>query len=119
MVSHRREVRTLPHRVLVAAVLVANAGCTCDFREDLANEAVLRFNLKVLREVVLEYEDPDDCLRELDQLVAQGLLRQIPVDPFAAEGSTWLVARNDAGCIRDIRSTSTATARDGSLYRDW
>jgi len=80
---------------------------------------VLRSNLRTLRDVIQEYEGPDGCLRELDQLIADGLLLGLPRDPLAAEGSTWLVVRDDAGCIRDVRSTSTAIARDGSLYRDW
>lgn len=78
MVSRRREARTVGVRVLGAAVLIVIAGCICEPWEDLSDEAVLRTNLKTLRDVIREYEGPDRCVRELDELVAEGHLRGFP-----------------------------------------
>jgi hypothetical protein len=81
---------------------------------------VLRTNLSALRDGIDQYErDTADCLRDLDRLVVEGYFRAIPLDPFAENRSEWDLVRDGAGCIRDVRSTSTETAEDGSPYRDW
>jgi hypothetical protein len=41
------------------------------------------------------------------------------VDPFASKRSAWHSVRDQAGCVRDVRSTSAEIAEDGSRYRDW
>lgn len=119
MARGREVLGRLPASV-VTAVLLVGAGCrACPRITKESREAVLRTDLKVMRDVVGQYEHDAGCLHDLEQLVADGYLRQLPRDPFAAEGSTWLAVRNDAGCIQDVRSTSMETALDGSPYREW
>jgi len=104
--------------VLGVALLVV-AGCVVCRLPEEAFEAVLRTNLGAIRDAIHGYERDGGCLRDLAQLVAEGYLRQLPVDPFAENRSVWYSVRDDGGCICDVRSTSNETAEDGTRYRDW
>lgn len=83
-------------------------------------EAVLRTNLRALRESIAEFhEDQGRGPESLQALVAAGYLRQLPVDPMSGNSSTWDVEMADDGAIVDVHSASEDKALDGSLYGDW
>lgn len=103
--------------VLGAALLVT--GCAVCEMSDGGREAVLRANLLILRDVITSYRHDGGCVADLEQLVTSGYLRALPSDPFASDGSAWSTLRDQLHCINSVRSTSTATAIDGSRYSDW
>ncbi len=93
-----------------------------------AKESVLRQNLFTLRTVIDEYTyDKQKAPQTLEDLVAAGYLRQIPVDPMTGSNRTWKLIMEDALTsvnqtepgIFDVRSGSDKIGLDGTPYSDW
>jgi general secretion pathway protein G len=93
-----------------------------------SKEAVLRNNLFTLRTVIDEYTyDKQKAPQTLQDLVSDGYLRQIPVDPITGSADSWKLVMEDATNmvnqtepgIFDVRSGSDKTSLEGSPYSDW
>ena len=93
-----------------------------------AKESVLRNNLFTLRTVIDEYTyDKQKAPQSLEDLVREGYLRQVPVDPITGVNTSWKVIMEEAMTsvnqtepgIFDIRSGSTNTSLEGTPYSEW
>ncbi len=83
-------------------------------------EAVLLADLYQMRSCIdVHFERTGRYPREMSDLVDIGLLRSVPTDPMTMSADTWLLERNAAGEIFDIRSGALGTGLDGTSYRDW
>ncbi len=89
-----------------------------------AKESVLKSNLFTLRSVIDHYTyDKEKPPQALEDLVAEGYLRQIPVDPFTQSSDAWEIVTDvgpsgESG-VFDVRSGSDRTGLDGSPYNEW
>lgn len=92
-----------------------------------AKESVLRQNLFTLRVVIDEFTyDKAKAPQALQDLVSEGYLRQLPVDPMTGEAD-WNVIMEDALTsvnqtepgIYDIRSKSDKKSLEGTPYNEW
>lgn len=90
---------------------------------DQAKEAVLRDNLRAVRDIIDKFHADNGRYPEaLDELVEKKYLRALPVDPITESASTWqLVPVPDGakGAIYSIRSGAAGSAADGTRYTDW
>jgi general secretion pathway protein G len=93
-----------------------------------AKESVLRNNLFTLRTVIDEYTfDKKKAPQSLEDLVREGYLRQIPIDPMTGSDKTWVVIMEDALTsvdqtepgIYDVRSGSDRISLEGTPYSEW
>jgi general secretion pathway protein G len=93
-----------------------------------AKESVLRNNLFTLRTVIDEYTfDKKKAPQSLEDLVREGYLRQIPIDPMTGSDKTWVVIMEDALTsvdqtepgIYDVRSGSDRVSLEGTPYSEW
>ena len=93
-----------------------------------AKESVLKNNLFTMRTVIDEYTyDKGKAPQALQDLVNDGYLRQIPVDPITASSTSWKVIMEEASSggtqneqgIRDVRSGSDKSSLEGTPYSDW
>jgi general secretion pathway protein G len=93
-----------------------------------AKESVLKNNLFALRTVIDEYTfDKQKAPQSLQELVTDGYLRQIPVDPMTGSDQTWKVIIEDVLTaastsepgIFDVRSGSDAKSLEGTAYSEW
>ena len=93
-----------------------------------SKESVLKNNLYTLRTVIDEYTyDKQKAPQNLSDLVSEGYLRQVPVDPMTSSADTWKLIMEDASNtvnqsepgIFDVRSGSDKTSLEGSPYSDW
>ena len=93
-----------------------------------ARESVLRNNLFTLRTVIDEYSfDKKKAPQTLQDLVSEGYLRQIPIDPITGSSDTWVVVNEDALTsvdqtepgIFDVRSGSDEKSLEGTPYSEW
>ena len=93
-----------------------------------AKESVLRQNLFSLRTVIDEYTyDKQKAPQQLDELVKEGYLRQIPLDPIVGNNTSWKIIMEDASAsasqsepgIFDVRSSSEKTSLEGTPYSEW
>lgn len=94
-----------------------------------SKESLLRNNLFTLRNMIDEYTiDKQKAPQSLDDLVSEGYLRSVPVDPITGSSSTWKLIMEEATAsvnqtepgIFDVRSGSDATSPlDNTPYADW
>ncbi|HME06544.1 MAG TPA: type II secretion system protein [Bryobacteraceae bacterium] len=93
-----------------------------------AKESVLKNNLFTMRSVIDEYTyDKQKAPQSLQDLVSEGYLRQIPVDPITNSADTWKPIMEDSQAsvsqtepgLFDIRSGSDKTSLEGTPYSDW
>ena len=101
---------------------------------DKAKEAVLRTDLRTLRDVIDQYyADKGKYPASLDVLVEEQYIRAIPVDPMTKSADTWITVfeepKLDAAPVEsdeetgpgimDIHSGSEQTGSDGRPYSEW
>jgi general secretion pathway protein G len=93
-----------------------------------AKESVLKSNLFTLRTVIDEYTyDKQKAPQTLNDLVSDGYLRQVPVDPMTNNADSWKIIMEDASNtvnqsepgIFDVRSGSEKTSLEGTPYSEW
>ena len=90
-------------------------------------EAVLKNNLFTLRNVIDEYTfDKKKAPQALQDLVDQGYLRQVPIDPITGNDQ-WRVVMEDAYTMVDetqpgivnVCSSSDQKSLEGTTYSSW
>ena len=93
-----------------------------------AREAVLKEDLHVIRAAIDSYTmDKQKAPQSLDDLVTDGYLKVIPVDPMTHSSSTWVTDTSDAMYsldqtepgVNDVHSGSEDTGSDGQPYSSW
>lgn len=116
--------------VSMAIVLVVISVAVPLYQKSIirARESVLRQNLFSLRTVIDEYTyDKQKAPQQLDELVREGYLRQVPIDPIVGNNTSWKVIMEDASSsasqsepgIFDVRSGSEKTSLEGTPYSEW
>ena len=93
-----------------------------------SKESVLKNNLFTLRTVIDNYTyDKKKAPQTLQDLVSEGYLREVPVDPMTGSSDSWRTIMEDASSsvdqsepgIWDVKSGSSRTGLDGTPYSDW
>jgi general secretion pathway protein G len=94
-----------------------------------SKEAVLRDDLFTLRSLIDQYTvDKQSAPQSLQDLVSEGYLRDVPVDPFTGSNQTWqeifesdvlMDPNQTTPGITDVRSGSPLRSLSGDLYSSW
>jgi general secretion pathway protein G len=93
-----------------------------------AREAVLKEDLHILRAAIDSYTmDKQKAPQSLDDLVQDGYLKEIPVDPMTRSKDTWVTDSSDTmhsldetePGVDDVHSGSTESGSDGQPYSSW
>lgn len=116
--------------IVVAIISILIAIAVPIYQKSLVRtrESLLKNNLFTLRTVIDEYTfDKQKAPQTLDDLVSQGYLRAVPVDPMTGSGRTWRVIMEDAISsvdqtapgIFDVRSGSDQKSLEGTAYAEW
>ncbi len=94
-----------------------------------AKESLLRSNLFTLRSMIDEYTvDKQKAPQSLQDLVSEGYLRDVPVDPITGSNTSWKIIMEDATTsvnqtepgIFDVRSGADRTSPlEGTAYSEW
>ena len=91
-------------------------------------ESVLRSNLFTMRNVIDEYTyDKQKGPQTLEDLVKEGYLRRVPMDPITGQDNSWKIIMEDSGGsasatepgIFDVRSGSEKQSLEGTPYSEW
>jgi len=115
--------------VISIIVILASLGMV-QYRNSVirAREAVLKEDLFRMRDAIDQYyADRNKYPSSLDDLVSDGYLREIPIDPMTQSKDTWQTVNAEAGVndtspipgIYDVKSGSEASSLDGTRYADW
>lgn len=111
--------------VVLAALglLLAIAAPRYTEHVDRAREVTLRHNLLASREAIDKfYADRNRYPKDLQELVKERYLRDVPIDPMTDRVDTWKLVPPPGqtdGAVQDIRSGATGRALDGGLYASW
>jgi general secretion pathway protein G len=122
---------TLVELMIVMAIisillLLAVPRYTAALRQ--ARESVLKTDLQTMRAAIDSYTmDKQKAPQALDDLVQEGYLKAIPVDPMTRAKDTWVPDTSDAMYsidqtdpgITDVHSGSEETGSDGQPYSTW
>lgn len=93
-----------------------------------AREATLKEDLFRMRDAIDQYyADKNKYPQNLQDLVTDGYLRDVPKDPITNSAETWqtIAAEPDPANVSaepgiyDVKSGAEGTALDGSAYADW
>ena len=93
-----------------------------------AREAVLKEDLHVLLNAIDSYTaDKQKGPQSLDELITDGYLKSIPIDPMTRSNTTWVTDTSDAlhsldqtdPGIDDVHSGSQEQGSDGQPYSAW
>ncbi len=91
-------------------------------------ESVLRNNLYTMRTVLGEDTyDKHTAPQSLQDLVTEGYLRAVPIDPMVGDNQNWKIEMEDAvrsvnqtePGIFEIHSSSDKKSLDGTPYAEW
>jgi general secretion pathway protein G len=93
-----------------------------------AREAVLKEDLHVLRAAIDSYTmDKQKAPQSLEDLIQEGYLKTVPVDPMTHSKETWVADTSDAmhsldqtePGIDDVHSGSQEMSTGGQTYSTW
>ena len=93
-----------------------------------AKESVLKNNLFTLRTQIDNYSaDKAKAPQNLQDLVTEGYLQKLPLDPMTGSNQTWRTVMEDASQsisqsepgIFDVHSGSDKMSLDGTAYAEW
>jgi general secretion pathway protein G len=115
--------------VMSLIVILATVGLA-QYRTSIvhAKEAVLKEDLFRMNDAIDQYyADKGQYPGTLDNLVSDGYMRKIPVDPFTNSADSWQAVPSDSDPsnptappgIYAVKSGAEQTALDGSKYSDW
>lgn len=115
--------------MIIIATLAAIAIPSYTRNVVAAKEAVLRADLRIMREAIGSYTvDKQKAPQSLEDLVTAGYLKSVPTDPFTKRNDTWITSQSDtlssidqtdSGGIDDVHSGAQMTASDGTSYNMW
>ena len=130
---------TLLELIVVIAIIGILATIAMPAMKDMprkANEAVLKTNLRTLRDVIDQhYGDKGKYPTSLEALVEEGYLRKIPIDPITKSSETWILVHEEVDPdnppaetetsedgepgIIDVKSGAPGNSLDGTPYEEW
>jgi len=116
--------------VVIAIIGILAAVAVGQYQRNIvkAKEAVLKENLFTIRTQVNNYfSDKGRYPGDLQELVDDHYLRDLPYDPITGSRNTWVLDYADLGeddistepGIADVHSGADGYALNGSLYSDW
>ena len=115
--------------IVMTLVVILGGMSLVQYRNSVrrAEEAALKENLFRMRDAIDQfYADKNKYPSDISELVSEGYIREVPVDPFTRSKDSWqtVAAEPDpnnpsATGIFDVKSGSDQTALDGSRYADW
>ena len=120
---------TLLELMIVISIIIILAAITLpQYQKTIMHtrEAVLRDDLFKMRSLLDQYAaDKGTLPQSLDDLVSEGYLRDLPVDPFTGQ-KDWTIETGDdpnstsgeQGVI-NVRSASTDVSSEGTPYSEW
>jgi general secretion pathway protein G len=129
--KHRRFGFTLIELMIVMAIIAVLMSVAVPIYTrsiQRAKESVLKNNLFSLRTVIDEYTyDKQKAPQSLQDLVSDGYLRQVPMDPMTSSADSWKIIMEDASNtvnqtepgIFDVRSGSDKNSSEGTPYAEW
>jgi general secretion pathway protein G len=114
--------------IVISIIIILAAVALPQYQKTIlhARETVLREDLFQFRKGIDQYSaDKGKLPQALDDLVAAGYIREIPVDPIT-EQKDWTTTTGEdpyssegGSGVTDVHSSSSETSTEGTPYSDW
>ncbi len=128
---YRQRGYTLIEMIIVMAIISVLVSIAVPMYQKAllrTKESLLKNNLFSLRTVIDEYTfDKKKAPQTLEDLVNDGYLRAVPIDPIVGNNQSWRLIMEDAISmvdqtqpgIFDVRSGSDLKSLEGTPYSEW
>lgn len=120
---------TLLELMIVITIIIILAAITLpQFQKTILHtrEAVLRDDLSQMRKLIDQFAaDKGKLPQSLDDLVSEGYMREVPVDPFTGQKDWAITSGEDPNStegeqgMTDIHSSSAEVSSEGTPYSEW
>ena len=120
---------TLLELMIVISIIIVLAAITLpQYQKTIMHtrEAVLRDDLRKMRSLIDQFAaDKGRLPQSIDDLVSQGYMREVPVDPFTGQKDWAITTGEDPNSLTgeqgmtDVHSSSTETSTEGTPYSEW
>jgi len=120
---------TLLELMIVISIIIILAAVTLpQYQRTITatREAVLRDDLTKMRMLIDQFAaDKGRLPQSIDELVSEGYMREVPVDPFTAQKDWAITTGEDPNSIdgqsgmTDIHSSSSDVSTEGTPYSEW
>ena len=120
---------TLLELMIVISVIIILAAITLpQYQKTIMHtrEAVLRDDLRKMRSLIDQFAaDKGRLPQSLDDLVSEGYMREVPVDPFTGQKDWAVTNGEDPNSLEgeqgmtDIHSSSADVSTEGTPYSEW
>ena len=116
--------------VVMTLVIILASLAMVQYRNSVrrAEEAALKENLFRMRDAMDQfYADKNKWPADLNELVSEGYIREVPKDPITKSADTWQTSQAEpdannpasAGGIDNVHSGSDQMSMEGSPYSEW
>ncbi|PWT88404.1 MAG: general secretion pathway protein GspG [Blastocatellia bacterium] len=120
---------TLLELMIVISIIIILAAITLPQYQKTVmqtREAVLRDDLHKMRELIDQFAaDKGRLPQSLDEIVTEGYMREVPVDPFTGQ-KDWAITTGEdpnssegAQGVTDVHSNSSEVSSEGTAYSEW
>jgi general secretion pathway protein G len=129
VLSWRAKGFTLLELMLVISIIIILAAITLpQYQKTITHtrETVLKDDLRKMRSLIDQFAaDKGRLPQSLDELVSEGYMREVPVDPFTGQKDWAITTGEDPNSIQgetgmtDVHSSSTDVSSEGTTYNEW
>ena len=120
---------TLLELMIVISIIIVLAAITLpQYQKTIMHtrEAVLKDDLRRMRSLIDQFAaDKGRLPQSLDDLVSEGYMREVPVDPFTGQKDWAITTGDDPNSsqgetgMTDVHSSSSETSSEGTAYSEW
>lgn len=114
--------------IVISIIIILAAIALPQYQKTIMHtrEAVLRDDLFKMRSLLDQYAaDKQKLPQSLDDLVSEGYMRELPVDPITGQPDWTTTTGEDPNStegeqgITDVHSSSTEVSSEGTPYSEW
>ena len=120
---------TLLELMIVISIIIILASITLpQYQKTIMHtrETVLKDDLRKMRSLIDQFAaDKGRLPQSLDELVTEGYMRQVPVDPITGQKDWNITTGEDPNSLEggqgvtDVHSASAETSTEGTPYSEW
>jgi len=120
---------TLLELMIVISIIIILASITLpQYQKTIMHtrETVLRDDLRKMRSLIDQFAaDKGRLPQSLDDLVTEGYMRDVPIDPFTGQKDWAITTGEDPNSsegeqgMTDVHSASAETSTEGTAYSEW